>query len=179
MRRSEAIAFDQTDQRGALAHNGFWIRTCRWYVATERLSPVHATGQVLAVIQATRPLTSPGPSRCFPFWQELLACYVVNTDNADDVSGAKKCIPALEDYYECLHHRKEVSIAILVGAGNLSLGDVSDRSLFKAAKITALQSAYRKAEAQHPRENAPKAGQIRSLGLLGKDEDTKAVMDSK
>ena len=48
-----------------------------------------------------------GPSRCFPFWQELLACYVVNT-NGDDMSGAKKCIPALEDYYECLYHRKEV-----------------------------------------------------------------------
>ena len=50
-----------------------------------------------------------GPSRCFPFWQELLACYVVNT-NTDDVTGAKKCVPALEDYYECLHHRKEVMI---------------------------------------------------------------------
>ena len=49
-----------------------------------------------------------GPSRCFPFWQELLACYVVSTDGADDLSGAKRCIPALEDYYECLHHRKEV-----------------------------------------------------------------------
>ena len=56
-----------------------------------------------------RELTSePGPSRCFPFWQELLACYVVNT-NTDDISGAKKCLPALEDYYECLHHRKEVN----------------------------------------------------------------------
>ena len=49
-----------------------------------------------------------GPSRCFPFWQELLACYVVNT-STDDVSGAKKCLPVMEDYYECLHHKKEVS----------------------------------------------------------------------
>lgn len=48
-----------------------------------------------------------GPSRCFPFWQDLLACYVVNT-SADDISGAKKCLPVMEDYYECLHHRKEV-----------------------------------------------------------------------
>lgn len=55
-----------------------------------------------------------GPSRCFPFWQELLACYVVNT-NTDDVSGAKKCLPALEDYYECLHHKKEVSVPALLG----------------------------------------------------------------
>lgn len=49
-----------------------------------------------------------GPSRCFPFWQELLACYVVNTSSEDD-SGKKKCVPVLEDYYECMHHKKEVS----------------------------------------------------------------------
>lgn len=48
-----------------------------------------------------------GPSRCFPFWQDLLACYVVNT-TADDISGGKKCLPVMEDYYECLHHKKEV-----------------------------------------------------------------------
>ena len=51
--------------------------------------------------------TSTGPSRCFPFWQDVLACYVVNTSTEDD-SGKKKCSPVLEDYYECLHHRKEV-----------------------------------------------------------------------
>lgn len=49
----------------------------------------------------------PGPSRCFPFWQEVLACYVVNS-NEEDSSGKKKCAPMLEDYYECLHHKKEV-----------------------------------------------------------------------
>lgn len=38
----------------------------------------------------------------------MLACYVVNT-NSEDSSGKKKCAPMLEDYYECLHHRKEVS----------------------------------------------------------------------
>ncbi len=48
-----------------------------------------------------------GTSRCFPFWQEVLACYVVNTTSEDD-SGKKKCVPVLEDYYECLHHKKEV-----------------------------------------------------------------------
>lgn len=53
-------------------------------------------------------ISPPGPSRCFPFWQELLACYVVNTDTGD-MSGGQKCLPALEDYYECLHHKKEVS----------------------------------------------------------------------
>lgn len=50
-----------------------------------------------------------GPSRCFPFWQDVLACYVVNT-SAEDDSGKKKCAPALEDYYECLHHKKEVRL---------------------------------------------------------------------
>lgn len=48
-----------------------------------------------------------GPSRCFPFWQEVLACYVVNTTSDDD-SGKAKCSRPLEDYYECLHHKKEV-----------------------------------------------------------------------
>ncbi|KAI9737464.1 MAG: hypothetical protein M1834_009619 [Cirrosporium novae-zelandiae] len=94
-----------------------------------------------------------GPSRCFPFWQELLACYVVNT-NTDDDSGKKKCTGALEDYYECLHHKKE------------------------AARTKALQAAYRKAEAAHPRET-PKIGAIRNLGLLDKEEDTKAVLGTK
>ncbi|KAI1098536.1 hypothetical protein F4804DRAFT_121023 [Jackrogersella minutella] len=93
-----------------------------------------------------------GPSRCFPFWQEVLACYVVNT-SAEDDSGKKKCAPVLEDYYECLHHKKE------------------------AARVKALQVAYRKAEASSSRENAPTASQIRNLGLLGKEEDTKAVLN--
>ncbi|KAH8887359.1 hypothetical protein GQ53DRAFT_749839 [Thozetella sp. PMI_491] len=92
-----------------------------------------------------------GPSRCFPFWQELLACYVVNTSAQDD-SGKKKCAPALEDYYECLHHKKEV------------------------ARVNALQTAYRKAEAANPRDDAPSASQIRNLGLLNKEDDTKKVL---
>ncbi|KAI1391294.1 uncharacterized protein F4822DRAFT_396248 [Hypoxylon trugodes] len=92
-----------------------------------------------------------GPSRCFPFWQDVLACYVVNTSGEDD-SGKKKCAPVLEDYYECLHHKKE------------------------AARVRALQAAYRKAEASSARENAPSAGQIRNLGLIDKEEDTKQVL---
>jgi NADH dehydrogenase (ubiquinone) Fe-S protein 5 len=40
----------------------------------------------------------------------LLACYVVNT-SSEDASGKKKCVPALEDYYECMHHKKEVGPA--------------------------------------------------------------------
>lgn len=30
--------------------------------------------------------------------------------NGDDESGKKKCVPVLEDYYECMHHKKEVSL---------------------------------------------------------------------
>lgn len=39
-----------------------------------------------------------------------------------------------------------------------------------------MQNAYRKAEAGHPRENAPSAEQIRSLGLLGKEEEAAKVL---
>ncbi|KAK3378489.1 hypothetical protein B0H63DRAFT_480031 [Podospora didyma] len=95
-----------------------------------------------------------GPGRCFPFWQEMLACYVVNT-TSEDSSGKKKCAPALEDYYECLHHKKE------------------------ASRVKTLQAAYRKAEAEGLRENTPTAGQIRNLGLLNREDDTKKVLDSR
>ena len=46
----------------------------------------------------------------------------------------------------CLHHTKE------------------------ANKIRNLQAAYRKKEAETPRDNAPSAGQIRSLGLLDRTD---------
>ena len=39
-----------------------------------------------------------------------MGCYVVSTSAADD-SGKKKCAFALEDYYECLHHKKEVGVS--------------------------------------------------------------------
>jgi len=53
-------------------------------------------------------LTLLGPGRCYPFWQEVLGCYVVNSGEGE--AGKKKCTPALDDYYECLHHRKEVCV---------------------------------------------------------------------
>lgn len=53
-----------------------------------------------------------GPSRCFPFWQELLGCYVVNAGEGE--AGKKKCLGALDDYYECLHHKKEVRALLLI-----------------------------------------------------------------
>ena len=48
--------------------------------------------------------------------------------------------------------------------------------LLQATRVRELQHAYRKAEAAHPRDDAPKAGAIRNLGLLDKEEDTKAVL---
>ncbi|GME23988.1 hypothetical protein GTA08_BOTSDO13892 [Neofusicoccum parvum] len=82
-----------------------------------------------------------GPSRCFPFWQEVLACYVTNT-NADDKASKSQCLAPLDDYYECLHHKKE------------------------HAKTFALQAAYRKAEAEGSRANGPKPEDVKTLGLL-------------
>ena len=46
----------------------------------------------------------------------------------------------------------------------------------QATRVRALQAAYRKAEAANPRDDAPKAGQIRNLGLLDKGDDTKVVL---
>ncbi|KAH7555414.1 hypothetical protein BM1_07037 [Bipolaris maydis] len=94
------------------------------------------------------------PSRCFPFWQEVLACYTTNT-NAEDDSGKAKCAPVLEDYYECLHHKKE------------------------AARTLALQAAYRKAEANIKRDDAPSAGEIRRLGVLDAPLEEKNLKPSK
>lgn len=42
-----------------------------------------------------------------------------------------------------------------------------------------MQDAILKAEKAHPRENAPKLGQIRSLGLLGHEDDSKQLMNPK
>lgn len=52
-------------------------------------------------------------SQCFPFWQDLLACYVMNTNSSSD-EGKWKCVPQRDDYYECLHHSKEVSEPIFI-----------------------------------------------------------------
>ncbi|KAM5366532.1 hypothetical protein ACJZ2D_010500 [Fusarium nematophilum] len=92
-----------------------------------------------------------GVGRCFPFWQEVMGCYVVNTSASDD-SGKKKCGLVLEDYYECLHHKKE------------------------HARALAIQAAYARTESSTARDNAPSAKQIRNLGLIDKEDDTKKVL---
>lgn len=43
------------------------------------------------------------------------------------------------------------------------------KRLLQAAKVRALQMAYRRQQAANPRDDAPSAGEIRGLGLL-KDE---------
>jgi NADH dehydrogenase (ubiquinone) Fe-S protein 5 len=53
---------------------------------------------------------------------------------------------------------------------------ITNRILSQATRVRALQRAYRKAEAANPRDDAPRAGAIRNLGLLGQEGDTKAVL---
>lgn len=45
----------------------------------------------------------------------------------------------------------------------------------QVARVSALQAAYRKAEAVGVRDSAPNASQIRSLGLIDREEDTKKL----
>jgi NADH dehydrogenase (ubiquinone) Fe-S protein 5 len=111
-------------------------------------------------------------SRCFPFWQEYLACHIIN-QNDPEARKRGVCAPVLEDYYECLHHKKEVRLPFK------HCGFTDLLTARQYARAQAIQDAYRKAEAAHPRENAPKAGEIRSLGLIGKEEESKKVLKSQ
>lgn len=49
---------------------------------------------------------------------------------------------------------------------------------FQMVRAKKIQAAYRKAEAGFARENEPKAEELRNLGLLGKEEDTRKVLSS-
>ena len=63
--------------------------------------------------------------------------------NSDDVSGGKKCLPVMEDYYECLHHKKEVSSQSSqyhIRAMNKVLGLVLVQRLFGADVLGAFGS---------------------------------------
>lgn len=99
-----------------------------------------------------------------------MSCYVINQDDPE-ARARGVCAPRLEDYYECLHHKKEVGV---VPSQLLVLPRLT--KLTQYARAVAIQNALRKAEAAHPRENAPKVGQIRSLGLLGKEDETKSIL---
>lgn len=52
-----------------------------------------------------------GSSRCFGEWQRFLECYT-NADTTHPV----QCTPHVDDYFECLHHRKEKERASLIRA---------------------------------------------------------------
>ena len=52
-------------------------------------------------------------------------------------------------------------------------------SILQAAKVRALQTAYRKQQAANPRDDAPSAGQIRGLGLLDASDEEKAIHPAK
>ncbi|KAL7269425.1 hypothetical protein RUND412_007915 [Rhizina undulata] len=84
------------------------------------------------------------PTICFPFWQDFLACYVIST-SSDSEDSKWKCLPQREDYYECLHHNKEIQ------------------------KTKILQAAYnRQRKLNPPTERPEKEAGIKSLGLLDK-----------
>lgn len=121
-------------------------------------------------------LIFPGPSRCFPFWQEVLACYVTNTSPESD-AGKIKCQPVLEDYYECLHHKKEVRH--LYSPAYPPRSERFTNTHGQAARTIALQAAYRKAEANIKRDDAPSAGEIRRLGVLDAPLEEKNLKASK
>ena len=57
--------------------------------------------------------------------------------------------------------------------------DNADAScLIQRARVSALQTAYRKYEAANARVGVPSAEKIRNLGLLDKDEDSREVMEA-
>lgn len=49
----------------------------------------------------------------------------------------------------------------------------------QAAKITALQAAFRRKEAETPRDNVPSADQIRTLGLLDRTDEEVNIRPAK
>lgn len=100
-------------------HNGFRLWQQRRYVLFRPIAGESARIRIVVLNHSLRRQSPPprvnpanplwhflGPGRCYAFWQEVLGCYVVNSGEGE--SGKKKCVPALEDYHECLHHRKEV-----------------------------------------------------------------------
>ncbi|KAJ2271787.1 Maturation and nuclear export of 40S ribosomal subunits interacting protein [Coemansia sp. RSA 451] len=45
-----------------------------------------------------------GTNRCFPFWEDFQQCYFSSTEKT-----RADCVPARDDYLECLHHFKEIA----------------------------------------------------------------------
>mmetsp|Transcript_8225 Transcript_8225/g.21200 ORF Transcript_8225/g.21200 Transcript_8225/m.21200 type:complete len:88 (-) Transcript_8225:394-657(-) len=53
-------------------------------------------------------MLNPRVARCYPIWMDFYSC-MVETDKPS------KCIDLREDYFECLHHRKEISRVNRIG----------------------------------------------------------------
>jgi hypothetical protein len=62
---------------------------------------------------------------------------------------------------------------------HLSFLDHADSQPIQAARTLALQAAYRKAEANIKRDDAPSAGEIRRLGVLDAPLEEKNLKASK
>ena len=73
----------------------------------------------------------------------------------------------------CASNRCHASIGIEIAGA-----DFWDVGLEQAARTQTIQQAYRRVQAAHPREDMPRPGAIRNLGLLGKEEDTREVLRS-
>ena len=91
-------------------------------------------------------------------------------------------MPVLEDYYECLHHKKEVCPTRPTAPPPLYpryCFSQPGSDARQAARTLALQAAYRKAEANIKRDDAPSAGEIRRLGVLDAPLEEKNLKPSK
>jgi NADH dehydrogenase (ubiquinone) Fe-S protein 5 len=90
-------------------------------------------------------------------------------------------VPILEDYYECLHHKKEVSPGPWhrIPHPQCPSQELPTNVSHQAARISALQAAYRKQQANIKRDDAPSAGEIRRLGILDAPLEEKNLKASK
>ena len=61
----------------------------------------HTAGLVVAQVLNNHPPSYKRNNRCYHFWMDFLKC--MQEEGADD---APKCKPLVDDYRECLHHRK-------------------------------------------------------------------------
>eukprot|EP00562_Extubocellulus_spinifer_P004931 CAMPEP_0178516034 /NCGR_PEP_ID=MMETSP0696-20121128/24883_1 /TAXON_ID=265572 /ORGANISM="Extubocellulus spinifer, Strain CCMP396" /LENGTH=80 /DNA_ID=CAMNT_0020146253 /DNA_START=6 /DNA_END=248 /DNA_ORIENTATION=+ len=52
-----------------------------------------------------------GIGRCYPFWAEYKECLKTEERNDGGI-----CMPSREDYFECLHNRREHEIVRAVNA---------------------------------------------------------------
>ncbi|KAK6497119.1 hypothetical protein TWF506_004594 [Arthrobotrys conoides] len=84
-----------------------------------------------------------GVTPCFPFWQDFLACYIMNTTKYSD-AGKLLCRPYRDDYYECLHHTKEMDkvakINDVIRRYEMGLGHVRDDAAMK--KLGLVKGSY-------------------------------------